>query len=92
MARCLRLSVAVRNERRSRTGSLKSTGRDLTGGVTGRSLELTSLDDGYEPDLAAANADRFVAENDVVAVIGAVSVGAFLLGGLGSIVLLMLFF
>ncbi len=46
--------------------------RNAAGGVAGRSLELLSVDDGYEPDLAAANADRFVSGNDVFAVIGAV--------------------
>ncbi len=46
--------------------------RNAEGGVAGRSLELLSLDDGYEPDLAAANAERFVAGNEVFAVIGAV--------------------
>ena len=46
--------------------------RNATGGVAGRVLELISLDDGYEPDQAAANAERFVSENDVFAVIGAV--------------------
>ena len=40
------------------------------GGVNGRSLELNSLDDGYEPDSAAANAKRFASKNDVFAVIG----------------------
>ena len=42
------------------------------GGVNGRSLRLISLDDAYEPELAAANAERFAAENDVFAVIGGV--------------------
>ena len=42
------------------------------GGVNGRSLELISLDDAYEPDQAAANAARFASENDVFAVIGGV--------------------
>ncbi len=42
------------------------------GGVAGRTLELLALDDGYEPDLAAANAETFVSEQQVFAVIGAV--------------------
>lgn len=42
------------------------------GGVNGRILRLISLDDAYEPELAAANAERFAAENDVFAVIGGV--------------------
>lgn len=46
--------------------------RNAAGGVAGRAMEVISLDDGYEPDLAAANAERFVSENDVFAVIGAV--------------------
>ena len=46
--------------------------RNDRGGVNGRPLELLSLDDSYEPDLAAANAERFAAENEVLAVIGGV--------------------
>ena len=46
--------------------------RNAAGGVDGRALEVISLDDGYEPDRAAANAERFVSENDVFAVIGTV--------------------
>ena len=46
--------------------------RNDRGGVNGRSLELVSFDDAYEPDLAAANAERFAAENEVLAVIGGV--------------------
>lgn len=42
------------------------------GGVAGRTLELLALDDGYEPDLAAANAESFISEQQVFAVIGAV--------------------
>lgn len=42
------------------------------GGVNGRRLELVSLDDAYEPELAAANAERFAAEDEVLAVIGGV--------------------
>ncbi len=46
--------------------------RNAAGGVQGRRLELIALDDGYEPENAAANAERFVAEDDVLAVIGGV--------------------
>ena len=42
------------------------------GGVYGRLLRLISVDDAYEPDLAAANAERFASENNVFAVIGGV--------------------
>ena len=46
--------------------------RNRDGGINGRSLRLLSLDDGYEPEQAAANAERFADENDVLAVIGGV--------------------
>ena len=46
--------------------------RNAQGGVKGRNLELIALDDGYEPDLAAANAERFISAGEVFAVIGAV--------------------
>ena len=46
--------------------------RNRQGGVGGRRLNLLSLDDAYEPEQAAANAARFVSENDVFAVIGGV--------------------
>ena len=46
--------------------------RNRTGGVAGRTLELLSLDDAYEPELAAANAESFVSDGQVFAVIGAV--------------------
>ena len=56
-----------------RSGILAAFGaRNERGGVKGKSVELSALDDGYEPERAAANADRFVAENDVFAVIGGV--------------------
>ena len=42
------------------------------GGVKGRELKLVSRDDGYEPDRAAANADRFAATGEVFAVIGGI--------------------
>ena len=46
--------------------------RNRAGGINGRTLRLLSLDDGYEPEQAAANAERFAAENDVFTVIGGV--------------------
>ena len=46
--------------------------RNDQGGVNGRSLELISLDDSYEPEKAAANAERFASENDALAVIGGI--------------------
>jgi len=42
------------------------------GGVHGRLLELTSLDDGYEPEAAAINTRQLIEEEDVFALIGAV--------------------
>ena len=42
------------------------------GGINGRTLQLTSRDDAYEPEQAAANAQGFVSENNVLAVIGGV--------------------
>ena len=42
------------------------------GGINGRQLVLLALDDGYDPDRAAANADRFVADDEVFAVVGGV--------------------
>ena len=42
------------------------------GGVHGRMLELTTQDDGYEPDRAYANTRRFVDEQSVFALIGGV--------------------
>ena len=56
-----------------RMGILAAFGeRNAAGGVNGRQLKLVSLDDGYEPERAAANAKRFVSKNDVLAVIGGV--------------------
>ncbi len=46
--------------------------RNAAGGVNGRNLELVALDDGYEPEQAAANAEQFAAANDVLAVVGGV--------------------
>ncbi|MDE0451705.1 MAG: ABC transporter substrate-binding protein [Gammaproteobacteria bacterium] len=46
--------------------------RNAAGGVRGRRLELMALDDGYEPEQAAQNAERFADANDVLAVVGGV--------------------
>lgn len=46
--------------------------RNREGGVHGRELKLVSRDDGYEPELAAANADWFAATSEVFAVIGGI--------------------
>jgi ABC-type branched-subunit amino acid transport system substrate-binding protein len=46
--------------------------RNREGGVNGRELKLVSRDDGYEPELAAANADWFAATSEVFAVIGGI--------------------
>ncbi len=45
--------------------------RNLAGGVYGRQLELTALDDAYEPEAAVANTTRLISDN-VFALIGAV--------------------
>ena len=42
------------------------------GGVHGRRLELTSLDDAYEPEAAIANTRKLIEEEHVFALIGAV--------------------
>ncbi len=42
------------------------------GGINGRKLALLALDDGYEPDRAAANANRFVTTDEVFAVLGGI--------------------
>ena len=42
------------------------------GGVNGRSLELTALNDGYEPDRAVANTTSLIEESKVFALVGAV--------------------
>ena len=46
--------------------------RNRTGGVHGRMLELFSLDDTYEPELAIANTRRLIEEEKVFALVGAV--------------------
>lgn len=46
--------------------------RNQAGGVHGRTLELTSLDDGYETDFAFANTRRLIFRHRVFALIGEV--------------------
>ena len=46
--------------------------RNRQGGVNGRRLELVSRDDGYQANAAAANATKFVADNNVFAVVGGI--------------------
>ena len=46
--------------------------RNRQGGIDGRRLELIVKDDGYEPNVAAANAAEFVEMDNVFAVIGGV--------------------
>ena len=46
--------------------------RNRTGGVHGRRLELVSLDDTYEPELAIANTRRLIEQEQVFALVGAV--------------------
>ncbi len=46
--------------------------RNQQGGVHGRQLELFSLDDRYEPELAATNTAQLIQEEGVFALIGAV--------------------
>lgn len=43
-----------------------------SGGVHGRKIELISLDDAYEPELAIANTRKLIEEQQVFALIGAV--------------------
>ncbi|MCR9139809.1 MAG: ABC transporter substrate-binding protein [Alphaproteobacteria bacterium] len=52
------------------TAAFKEANR--TGGVHGRQLELTSYDDGYEPERAIANTNRLIADDEVFALIGEV--------------------
>ena len=42
------------------------------GGLGGKHIELITRDDGYEPNRAAANAEFFIQENNVLAIIGGV--------------------
>ena len=56
-----------------RSGILAAFGvQNQRGGVNGKLIELMALDDGYEPERAAANTERFVSEDGVFAVIGGV--------------------
>ena len=41
-----------------------------SGGVNGRKIRLVSLDDGYEPERAAANTKKLIAEDKVLALFG----------------------
>lgn len=41
-----------------------------SGGINGRKIKLISLDDGYEPDRAAANTKKLITENEVLALFG----------------------
>lgn len=43
-----------------------------TGGLDGKRIELITRDDGYEPERAADNAEFFIEENNVLAIIGGV--------------------
>ena len=67
------------------TGSARELGRNMrlgilaafqqineAGGVNGRRLELTSLDDAYEPEAAIANTQQLIHQDRVFALIGAV--------------------
>ena len=45
---------------------------NMAGGIHGRSMELTALDDVYEPDFAFANTLRLIEDEKVFALIGAV--------------------
>lgn len=42
------------------------------GGIHGRQISLTSVDDGYEPDRSAAEVSRIIASDDYLALIGPV--------------------
>ena len=46
--------------------------RNRAGGVHGRRLELVSLDDSYEPELAIGNTRRLIEEERIFALVGAV--------------------
>ena len=46
--------------------------RNLSGGVHGRQLALSSLDDAYEPEAAVSNTTALIESGDVFALIGAV--------------------
>ncbi len=56
-----------------RSGLLAAIGLiNDNGGVKGRQIHLTSLDDGYEPDQAVRNTLRLITEDDVFLLIGEV--------------------
>ena len=40
---------------------------NATGGVNGQKIELVSLDDKFDPKLAAENAQKLITENNVIA-------------------------
>ena len=41
-----------------------------SGGINGRKIKLVSVDDGYEPDRAAANTKKLIDDNEVLALFG----------------------
>ena len=41
-----------------------------SGGINGRKIKLVSVDDGYEPDRAAANTKKLINDNEVLALFG----------------------
>ena len=43
---------------------------NVAGGVNGHTVELRTLDDGYEPDRCKANTDRFINKDNVFALFG----------------------
>lgn len=43
---------------------------NASGGVNGRKIKMVSLDDGYEPDRAAANTKKLIADEKVLALFG----------------------
>ena len=45
---------------------------NAAGGVGGRELELTALDDGYEPERAQQNVQRFIDEGEILGLVGCV--------------------
>jgi len=45
---------------------------NAAGGIQGRQLELTALDDGYEPERAQQNVQRFIDEGEILGLVGCV--------------------
>lgn len=43
---------------------------NASGGVNGRTIEIRTLDDGYEPDRCKDNTEKFLASSDVLALFG----------------------